>query len=576
MSEYRRATEPLNPEAVKAANAAVSDETGGRRLTMGPEDAELRKKWMDAYIAAGGEYKVVKPSGKSPKDPNAHCPPKGKIKLVELVEVVRQDKEKWVSGAGMNTTKIAKSIGRTAKDGADYKQYINLDRDLEGQNKRYPDCGRLIELKARVEWENKPTKTEGLGGHTVYFSSELTKGNKRPAAMHNDETEGFESGASPQTLADGWTPVLQFRLSMYSGDKFKIFAGLKPKAKDLRTANYVVWRKFWYQMTLFTGKTAPGIQKSIDAYKDVFAEMVAAATSVVNYTKVKLEAKELGIAKCTVYPKYACVVNDNTGADTIVIGRHNEKVTRQFLNAAPKNEPVKMHFMMCDCQWDPEGDTGALQKDVPDGKSRLLVSLANVVIIKPALKGNLLIGTGTWHGLAADKNTENGNTGNIDESWIEIPKPRTSLGEFNIVVPPGIIGKSTGGGIRVKFKLAKAGEYLGDSDGYQITVVMGRADTPATCSHETGHAFYQAPSYTTDAANLPKSFNAAEKATLKVYQDAGWHCSHNATAYGTIYQSGDCVMATRTNVADRKYCELCQPFIKLQDMSSAKVKNPKR
>ena len=71
MSEYRRATEPLDPEAMRAANAAMSDETGGRRLTMGPEDLELRKKWMDAYIAAGGDYKVVKPSGKNPKDPKA-------------------------------------------------------------------------------------------------------------------------------------------------------------------------------------------------------------------------------------------------------------------------------------------------------------------------------------------------------------------------------------------------------------------------------------------------------------------------------------------------------------------------
>lgn len=576
MSEYRKAInldKPSNQEAVKKANAAIAPKTGGKQLTMGPEDADSRKKWMDAYIAAGGEYKVVKPSGKSPKDPNAHCPPKDKIKLVELVEVVTQDEEKWVSSAGMNTTKIAKSIGRTAKDGPDYKQYINLDKDLEGQNKRHPDYGRLIELKARVEWKDKPAKTEGLGGHTVYFSSELTKGNKRPAAMDNNEKEGFEGGASLQTNADGWTPVLRFRLSMYGGDKFKIFAGLKPKAKDLRTANYVVWRKFWYQMTLYTGKTAPGIQKSIDAYRDVSADMEAAATSEVNYTKDQLNAKEADIAKRTLYPKYACVVNDTTNADSVVIGRHNEKATRKFFLATPNSEPVKMHFMMCDCQWDPEGDTGALQTDVPHNQRKMLVTAADV-IIKPALKGNLLI-SGTWHGLAGD-NSENGNTGPMDENWIGIPKPRTTLGEFEIVLPDDVIRKSTGGGIRLKYKLAKAGEYLGDSDGYQITVVMGRAGTPTTCSHETGHAFYQAPSYTTDAANLPKSFNATEKATLKVYQDAGWHCSHNATPYGTVYQDGDCVMATQSNVADRKYCELCQPFIKLQDMSSAKVKNPKR
>lgn len=50
----RRAAKPLDPEAVRRANEAVAAETGGRPLTMGPEDAEARKRWMDAYAAAGG------------------------------------------------------------------------------------------------------------------------------------------------------------------------------------------------------------------------------------------------------------------------------------------------------------------------------------------------------------------------------------------------------------------------------------------------------------------------------------------------------------------------------------------
>lgn len=76
MSEYRRATRPLNPEAVKAANAAMSKETGSRQLTMGPEDAALRTKWMDEYIAAGGKCEVVKPSSKKPNGTTISCPPK--------------------------------------------------------------------------------------------------------------------------------------------------------------------------------------------------------------------------------------------------------------------------------------------------------------------------------------------------------------------------------------------------------------------------------------------------------------------------------------------------------------------
>lgn len=70
----RRATRPLNVEAVKAANAAVAGETGGRPLTMGPEDATLRKKWMDAYIAAGGKSEEIAPGGGAPGDIKEPCP----------------------------------------------------------------------------------------------------------------------------------------------------------------------------------------------------------------------------------------------------------------------------------------------------------------------------------------------------------------------------------------------------------------------------------------------------------------------------------------------------------------------
>jgi hypothetical protein len=71
---YRRATRPLNSEAIRAANAAIAAETGGRPLTMGPEDAALRRKWMDAYIAAGGNSETVAPGGQTPANPTQPCP----------------------------------------------------------------------------------------------------------------------------------------------------------------------------------------------------------------------------------------------------------------------------------------------------------------------------------------------------------------------------------------------------------------------------------------------------------------------------------------------------------------------
>lgn len=98
MSEYRKAinlNDKKNKEAVQKANAAVAKETGGRQLTMGPEDADSRKKWMDAYIAAGGEYKVVKPSGKNVKSHKNLCV-LNRYKLIDLTLTVDAPNDKFI------------------------------------------------------------------------------------------------------------------------------------------------------------------------------------------------------------------------------------------------------------------------------------------------------------------------------------------------------------------------------------------------------------------------------------------------------------------------------------------------
>lgn len=79
----RRATQPLNPDAVAAANAAVAQETNGRPLTMGPEDAELRKKWMDAYVKAGGNVTTTSTTRTKPPVSSPSCPTEEK-NFVEL------------------------------------------------------------------------------------------------------------------------------------------------------------------------------------------------------------------------------------------------------------------------------------------------------------------------------------------------------------------------------------------------------------------------------------------------------------------------------------------------------------
>ena len=70
----RVAKQPLDPQAVAAADAALAGITGGRPLAMGPEDAELRALWMDRYLAAGGELEGEDWGAGGPDDPVEECP----------------------------------------------------------------------------------------------------------------------------------------------------------------------------------------------------------------------------------------------------------------------------------------------------------------------------------------------------------------------------------------------------------------------------------------------------------------------------------------------------------------------
>jgi polyhydroxyalkanoate synthesis regulator phasin len=96
----RRLERPLDPKAVKAANEALKAETGGRPLTMEPEDAALRKKWVDAYLKAGG--KEAKNFNSRPVKKSVQtCPLKNWIEVEYLYadERILNDKIIGVEGA---------------------------------------------------------------------------------------------------------------------------------------------------------------------------------------------------------------------------------------------------------------------------------------------------------------------------------------------------------------------------------------------------------------------------------------------------------------------------------------------
>jgi len=151
--------------------------TNGDNYDPSKASVKDKVKFFNSFVDANKDAKQ-KPATPS-NNTQQPCPLK-EIQLVELVEVVTQDKEKWVKGAAMDATDtkvITESVERAAKDGANFKQYINLDKDLEGQAKRHPEYGRNITLRARVK--QKDGKTDQLANVKVNFSFKLTKGPNR-------------------------------------------------------------------------------------------------------------------------------------------------------------------------------------------------------------------------------------------------------------------------------------------------------------------------------------------------------------------------------------------------------------
>jgi len=105
----RRVDQPLNQDAVQAANKEVWDKckerlgtdpaTGkGRKLTMNSDDYLCRRRWMDAYLAALEPQKREKP----PDDPVGKCPYATTGDL--LVTVRNASDKKPVAGADVHVS----------------------------------------------------------------------------------------------------------------------------------------------------------------------------------------------------------------------------------------------------------------------------------------------------------------------------------------------------------------------------------------------------------------------------------------------------------------------------------------
>lgn len=127
MSECKnkRATKPFKAAAIAAANKAQPTTNC---------DAE-QKKWMDAYIAAGGAWECADPAGKRPGDVEEKCPLNEAKKREEqekkreaLMQRIKDGKSKLtVTGSDEFKKKTQDSLEKLSKTPTGYKLLEGLD-----------------------------------------------------------------------------------------------------------------------------------------------------------------------------------------------------------------------------------------------------------------------------------------------------------------------------------------------------------------------------------------------------------------------------------------------------------------
>jgi hypothetical protein len=193
------------------------------------------------------------------------------VQLVDLIEVYKYQ-GKW------------KDHLRGAR-----KQFINLDEKVDAAND-HPEFGRAVWLKARLQWvSGDPARS--LAGKEVYWYSNEDPANN--AALTKKQKGSFDSagGAKDKKKStvdkDGWTKPIPFYLSLYGGDKFDIYATIDAGYKGgLKAGSYEVWRKFWFQVSEMTDRTALGTSYIVPP---------GVVTALVDgYDKAKIEMSEQG------------------------------------------------------------------------------------------------------------------------------------------------------------------------------------------------------------------------------------------------------------------------------------------
>ena len=532
-----------------------------------------RIRQTSVYRAAWGKKPPAPLPSPTPTPPPKQVdPPKpvqNKAILSEFVEVVNRGVEGVVTGPGSASPNLPTHLNRQDKNLGLYKQYINIvDKDLEGQEKRHPEYGRYIEIKARVTVDGKPK-----AGESVVFSYTFKRGDYCPTLLGTD-TEGFESAGGPSlhiatTGQDGWTPTIKFYLSAYAGDYFDLSAK-GPDGKEVKLGHYQVWRKFWCQFTLLKGHQLPQLTTVKAAFDKVFAEVKQANI---------VELKEEDLPTGSVYPAWMVVPHEyanagkSAGSEKIlVVGPHNQQHLFSYLTQET-DRPVKLHVIVGRHILHPNTDPVEAEKFVLKTNPSQVLSLNDeyAYLLKPTLTGESLVIQGKWEA--------NGKSGSLTDENILIEQAgRKETSGYKIMLPAEAPDPAQHP-VSITLQLRRAYQYeaaycLGTHILIKEYIDRHSEYFNLVLTHEMGHSFGQVPSPGAQAEPLPDHPNQ--------YNMGGTHCLTGAQKqYKNLspketsddsssfeYVKGTCVMFAG-GYQDFKYqdfCTVCHPYIRLQNM----------
>ncbi|MBX3365674.1 MAG: hypothetical protein KF866_13035, partial [Phycisphaeraceae bacterium] len=404
------------------------------------------------------------------------------------------------------------------------RQYINFDRTAAGQW----DHGRTIFLRAKLKWKTGD-QSRSLAGKKVYWKATPDGANKTglvAALKHGFGGTADKVDDESSVDAQGWTPVVQFRLSKYGGDKFKVAAASDSAFADKReSGEWEIWRKLFYELD---GMVRPGggsySSRHDDArlrntYSGQFVELVSTGSdSAPAFQRVVTETEANAWAR-------NC--RDGTGS------------------------PRYFHLVYIDTiAWDPAVDP--VVRTINPGSGVSFDPSSWTLDPRDYLVGceyRQPAGSGAWTALpnARVALSETGSIATRDDRQVVTP-------DLTGLVDPGQQ-------VEVRLQIRHYDEGSGLQSGPATLVGMRWRErayagaelanrTMRTSIHEPGHSMGQASRTRPDGSNNPN-----------YYVNGGGHCNN---------LSNGCVMY-HSNSPNTAFCPICSDSLKARDLSSLPV-----